>query len=213
MKLDSIIEAEKIIKDVLKKDPTKDVFPITIVKLLLNREKIMNFFDRIDQGCEIKELQSYINYDNRKCDACLNNPKNMLCRKHTSIERIIDQSFDNESLVCFDMSTNVFIYMNEIFKFSDNNRILSIIYAPHTKLIQGSLTEYKVKKISMISTYLPSEESSYRNLSHKILERSTAFDSDNDLMKLYVKCWFNNEFSLITIPNNNKPLFCLVPNK
>jgi len=211
MKLDNIVEAEKIIKETLKKDPTKDIFPITIVKFLLNREKIMNFFYRTDQD-EIKELQSYINYGSYKCEACLNNPKNMLCRKHTSIERIIDQSFDNKSLVCFDISTNVFIYMNEIFKFSDNNRILSIIYAPHTKLIQGSLTEYKVKKVSMISTYLPPNESCYRNLSHKILERSTSFDSD-DLMKLYIKCWFNDELSLITIPNNNKPLFCLVPNK
>ena len=62
MKLESIITAEKVIKDELQKDPTKDIFPITLIKYLLNRKKIVSFFEKIQQT-EIQNLPSYIDYD------------------------------------------------------------------------------------------------------------------------------------------------------
>jgi len=211
MKLGSIITAEKVIKEELQKDPTKDIFPITLIKFLLNRKKIINFFERIDQT-NIQDLTSYIDFDHKRCDACINNSRKMLCRKHTSIERVT-----KTNQACLDTDTGIFIYMNEIFKWTkniDDNNKLAIIYTPHTKLIQGSLTEYKVKKISTISTYTPQTLFSPR------IEINTF--SSNKLAHKYIKCWFNNEFSLITIPGEeatedtsevSDSLFCLIPNK
>lgn len=203
MKQLNIITAEKIIKDELQ----KDIFPITLIKFLLNRKKIISFFDRVQQS-DIKMLPSYIDFNNIKCDACNNNTRGMLCRKHTSIERVM-----NTYQTCFDTDTNVFIYMNEIFKNSTDGSKLAVIYTPHTKLIQGQLTDYKVKKISTISTYLDNKINFMDRL-HEV----TPFSS-NKLMDMYIKCWFNNEFSLITIPRetnqseDNDLLFCLIPNK
>jgi len=198
------ITAEKVIKDELQKDPTRDIFPITLIKFLLNRKKIISFFDRIQQP-EIKTLPSYIDFNHINCDACNNNTRGMLCRKHTSIERVM-----NTHQACFDTDAGVFIYMNEIFK-SDGSK-LAIIYTPHTKLIQGQLTEYKVKKISTISTY-PDDKVDFQSR----LE-ITPFSS-NKLIDMHIKCWFNDEFSLITIPGETNTsedsdlLFCLIPNK
>lgn len=204
MKQSSIITAEKVIKDELRKDPTRDIFPITLVKFLLNRKKIMSFFNRIQQP-EIKTLPSYIDLYNIDCDACKNNPRKMLCRKHTSIQRVMDTH-----QACFDTDTGVFIYMNEIFMSDVYGSKLGIIYTPHTKLIQGQLTEYKVKKISTISTY-PDDKIDFQSR-----VEVTSFSS-NALMEMYIKCWFNDEFSLITIPGetneDNDILFCLIPNK
>jgi hypothetical protein len=202
MKLDNIITAEKVIKEELQKDPTHDVFPITLIKFLLNRKRIVGFFEKVEQT-EIQNLPSYIGFDHKKCNACINNSRGMLCRKHTSIERIM-----NTQQACLDTDTGVYLYMNEIFKNIDNK--LAIIYTPHTKLIQGPLTEYKVKKISTISTY-PPEPISF------LSEINCISFSSNKLIEMYIKCWFNDEFSLITVPDgtnvSNDPLFCLVPNK
>lgn len=203
MTLESIVTAEKVIKEELQKDPTRDVFPITLIKYLLNRKKIINFFEKVQQT-DIQNLPSYIDFDHNKCDACINNPRKMLCRKHTSIERVM---ITNQA--CIDTDTGIHIYMNEIFQIIEDK--LSIIYTPHTKLIQGQLTEYKIKKISTISTYKP------ENILFDSRVDIIPFSS-NKLMDMYIKCWFNDEFSLITIPEHNvseitEPLFCLVPNK
>ena len=198
MKLNEIVTAEKVIKDELGLYPTKDIFPITLIKFLLNRKKLMNFFERTDQY-EILDLQSYIDFNYATCDACINNERGMLCRKHTSIERIIETDH-----ACFDVDTGIYIYMNEIFKFSEDGKKLAVVYAPHTKLIQGQLTEHKVKKISMFNTYIPSNQ-------HFNIIRQTNFSS-NELMDMYIKVWFNDELSLVSIPCEELG-FCLVPNK
>jgi len=207
MKLEQITTAESIIKEILKKDPTRDIFPITLTKFLLNKKKIVSFFERVEQT-EIQSLPSYIDFDHNKCDACNNNTRGLLCRKHTSIERIM-----NTTQACLDIDTGIYIYMNEIFKSVDGGDKLAIIYTPHTKLIQGSLTEYKIKKISTISTY------SDKNISFSDKLSITPFRSSS-LLEMYIKCWFNDEFSLITIPESGDTpsesrdlLFCLVPNK
>lgn len=207
MKLNELITAEKVIKNELQRDPTRDIFPITLIKYLLNKKKILDFFDKVDRS-EITELQSYIEFDHKKCNACINNQRGMLCRKHTSIERVLNHDKYNPNQIdtnqaCIDVDTNVIIYMNEIFQYIDDK--LAIIYTPHTKLIQGQLTEQKVKKISSISTYPTETERSMNN-------NYSEFSSEK-LMNMYIKCWFNDTFSLVTVPSGNELLFCLVPNK
>lgn len=191
--------AEKVIKDQLYKNPVKDLFPITICKYLMNRETILNFFNEVKNNDNLEDLQSYIDSDHTKCNGCVNNSKNMLCRKHTSIERIM-----NTKSISIDTDNDVYFFMNEIFKFVGNNK-LAIVYCPHTKLIYGTLSDYKIKKISMISTYKP------QPFGDKKLNISE-FKSD-DLMEMSIKCWFNDELSLITIPNEKEQNFYLVPNK
>ncbi len=202
----NIIPAEKIIKENLGSDPTKDIFPITILKYLLNRGIILSFFDKVDQ-IEFDKIPSKILLDEKECPACISNKNNridLLCRKHTSIQRIL-----NTDRVCYDIDTQTFLYMNEIFKMVDDK--LCIIYSPHPKLIQQNptdsklqLTSHKIKKISMIVTKLPSVV--------KFSDKVYSQFSSNDLLKLWIKCWFNDDFSLITIPDENIQ-FCLVPNK
>lgn len=192
----SIQPTEEIIKERLLVDPTTDVFPITLVKYLLNQDKILNFFNLINEN-NIEENPSFINSDSSVCEACINNQRNMMCRKHTSIKRVMDSK-----IACFDEDTDIYLYMNEIFK--RNNDRLAVIYAPHTKLIQGPITSYKVKKISSLITRV--------NDDVKPFEKVYRFKS-SELSTLYMKCWFNDEFSLITNPEETGMSFCLVPNK
>ncbi len=204
----NIIAAEKIIKESLGSDPTKDIFPITLIKYLLNKDLILSFFEKVGQ-IEFDKIPSKIILDNKECPACINNKNNgmnLLCRKHTSIQRIL-----NTDKVCYDIDTQIFLYMNEIFKMIDDK--LCIVYCPHPKLIQQNpsdikeklqLTSHKIKKISTIVTKLPEPV----QFSDKVYAQ---FNS-NELSKRYIKCWFNNDFSLIIIPDDNIQ-FCLVTNK
>lgn len=202
----NIIPAEKIIKENLGSDPTKDIFPITILKYLLNRGIILSFFDKVGQ-IEFDKIPSKILLDENECPACIsnkNNGVNLLCRKHTSIQRVL-----STDKVCYDVDTQTFLYMNEIFKMVDDK--LCIIYCPHPKLIQQNptdsklqLTSHKIKKISMIVTKLPS----IVQFSDKVYAQF----SSNELLKMWIKCWFNEEFSLVTVPDENTQ-FCLVTNK
>jgi hypothetical protein len=204
----NIIPAEKIIKENLGSDPTKDIFPITILKYLLNRDLILSFFEKVGQ-IEFDKIPSKILLDEKECPACINNKNNgmnLLCRKHTSIQRVL-----NTDKVCYDIDTQTFLYMNEIFKMVDDK--LCIIYCPHPKLIQQNpadpkeklqLTSHKIKKISTIVTKLPSVV--------QFSDKVYAQFSSNELLKMWIKCWFNDDFSLITVPDENIQ-FCLVPNK
>jgi len=202
----NIIPAEKIIKENLGSDPTKDIFPITILKYLLNRDLILSFFEKVGQ-IEFDKIPSKILLDEKECPSCINNKNNgmnLLCRKHTSIQRIL-----NTDKVCYDIDTQTFLYMNEIFKMVDDK--LCIIYCPHPKLIQQNptdsklqLTSHKIKKISTIVTKLPSVV--------QFSDKVYAQFSSNELLKMWIKCWFNEEFSLVTVPDENIQ-FCLITNK
>ena len=83
---------------------------------------------------------------------------------------------------------------------------LVIVYCPHPKLISGDITDTKVRKINPITieddtlTELPPYEKICEFISTQILDE-------------YMKCWFNHEFSLVTIPvDRNGQDWCLVPN-
>ena len=124
----------------------------------------------------------------------------MLCRQHTSIERVL-----KGNRVLYDLDTNVYFYKNEIFRMVGNK--LVIVYCPHPKLISGEITDSKVRKINPITvedenlTCLPAYDKVSEFISSSLMEQN-------------LKCWFNYEFSLVTLPNDrNKADWCLVPNK
>ena len=150
---------------------------------------------------DIHNDPTYIDSDSSKCDACINNQRGMLCRKHTSIKRVLDTH-----KMCYDEDTKVYLYMNEIFKVLDDK--LAIVYTPHTKLIQGPITKYKVKKVSSLITTLNIEPNFQLRDVHSFQSKSS------NLSNMYIKCWFNDEFSLVTNPDSIDDIsFCLVPNK
>jgi len=176
-----------------------DVYPITLVKFLLNRRRILSYFERAADpsfNIRIKYTTDYAN-----CDICKEKAsEGMLCRQHTSIERVL-----KTNNILFDLDTNVYFYKNEIFRMVGGR--LVIVYCPHPKLISGEITDSKVRKINPITvedinlTELPS----YEKISEFI---------SSGLMDQHMKCWFNSEFSIVTIPEDrNKSNWCLVANK
>lgn len=174
-----------------------DLYPITIIKFMLNKRKIMSYFSRAARDdFSIKGMTYKI--DHSDCPIC-QTKKGMLCRQHTSIQRILDA--DN---VAFDLDTNVFFYKNEIFRLVGNR--LVIIYCPHPKLIVGKITDEKVRKIIPITvedqslTKLPN----YKNVFSFI---------SSELMHQHMKCWFNNEFHIVSSPDDrNSSNFFFIPN-
>ncbi len=176
-----------------------DVYPITIVKYLLNKRKIINYFTKASD--EKFEIRSKYSIDHSTCEVCKQKEsEGVLCRQHTSIQRVI-----TANRVAFDLDTETYLYKNEIFRMVGNK--LVIVYCPHPKLITGEITDVKVRKINPITL----EDSSLKALPP--YEKTCEFISTG-LMEEHVKCWFNNEFSIVTIPDDrNKQDWCLVPNK
>jgi len=175
-----------------------EVYPITIVKFLLNKRRILSYFERAaDPEFEIRVTYT-TNYSD--CEICKSKEaEGILCRQHTSIDRVL-----RTNNVLFDLDTNVYFYKNEIFRMVGDK--LVIVYCPHPKLISGEITDSKVRKVTPITVV---EE----NLELPVYEKISEFISSN-LMEQYMKCWFNNEFSLVTIPEDrNKSNWCLIPNK
>lgn len=172
-----------------------DVYPITFIKFLLNKRKILNYF------LTTAKNDFYTSYlvDHSNCGTC-HNKENMLCRQHNSINRVL-----NADNVAFDLDTNTYFYKNEIFRMVDDK--LVIVYCPHSKLIVGSLTDEKIRKVSPITVCDPNlkELPEFKNVK-KFLS--------TDLMSNSMKCWFNNEFSIITNPHPSRDFanFSLVTN-
>jgi hypothetical protein len=84
---------------------------------------------------------------------------------------------------------------------------LVIVYCPHPKLITGDITDSKVRKINPITIEDPNllELPQYNKICEFI---------SSDLLDQYIRCWFNNDFSLVTIPEDrNGQNWCLVANK
>ena len=176
-----------------------DVYPITIVKFLLNKRRILSYF----QKAASKDFELRVRYqvDPEGCEICKEKtPDGVLCRQHTSIQRVI-----NGNNVAFDLDTNTYFYKNEIFRMVGNR--LVIVYCPHPKLITGEITDVKVRKVNPITI----EDSS--------LDEGFAFQHihefiSSDLLDQHVQCWFNNEFSLVTIPEDrNGSGWCLIGNR
>jgi hypothetical protein len=186
-----IISTEKFIEQL-----QCEIYPITIVKYLLNKKRILGYFSKAsDKNFDPK--QKYI-ADPTDCPIC-QQKKDMLCRQHTSIDRVL-----KAQVVGLDADTNVYFFRNEIFKMVGNR--LVIVYCPHPKLISGDITDSKVRKINPITIEDP-------NVAGLPLYEPRTFLS-TELMDQSLKCWFNNEFSLVTIPEDrNLQNWCLVPNK
>jgi len=174
-----------------------DIYPITIIKFLLNKRKILSYFSKAARDdFYIKGLKYKV--DHIDCQIC-SEKTDMLCRQHTSIERVL-----NTNTVAFDLDTNVFFYKNEIFRMVGKK--LVIVYCPHPKLIVGKLTDEKVRKVIPITIDDPQLSSlpNYKNVRRFL---------STELMEQNMKIWFNLEFNLVTIPEDrNTSNFCLIPN-
>lgn len=175
-----------------------DVFPITIVKFLLNKKRILSYFKKAAESNF--ELRVKYSISHEDCPICKEKAvDNILCRQHTSIQRVM--TGEN---VGFDLDTNTYFYKNEIYRMVGNR--LVIVYCPHPKLITGEITDSKVRKINPITI----EDS---DLQLPAYEKIHQFIS-SDILDQYMRCWFNNEFSIVTIPNDrNSQNWCLVPNR
>jgi hypothetical protein len=175
-----------------------EVYPITIVKFLLNRGKIQNFFTRAaDKDFEIRVKYKI---DHSDCPQCKEKESSgVLCRQHTSIQRVLEAKH-----VLFDLDTQTYFIKNEIYRMVGGR--LVIVYCPHPKLIKDEITDEKVRKINPITI----EDSSLTSLPK--YDKVSDFLS-SALMEQYMSCWFNDNFSLVTIPRDRRAQdWCLVPN-
>lgn len=176
-----------------------DIYPITFIKYILNKRKILHYFTTAAGSNFRTGVPSY-KIDHTDCRPCQSKvDQNMLCRQHTSIQRVL-----NAKKVGYDADTHVYFYKNEIFRMIGNR--LVIVYCPHTKLILGDLTDEKVRKVIPITVEDPSL------ISLPEYETIQQFIS-TPLMMSHMKCWFDQTFSIITIPQGNEDSsFCLIPN-
>jgi hypothetical protein len=176
-----------------------DVYPITIVKFLLNKKRILSYFKKATE--EDFEIRVKYLVDHSDCEACKEKePEGILCRQHTSIDRVL-----KAPEVMYDLDTNTYFYKNEIFRMVGKR--LVIVYCPHPKLISGDITDSKVRKINPITIEDPAltELPPY--------ERVQEFIS-SELLDQHLRCWFNHEFSIVTIPRDrNGQDWCLLSNR
>ena len=163
-----------------------DVYPVTLIKFLLNRRRIMSyFFKAASKDFQIRGMRYRI--DNSNCERCKEKKEfDFLCRQHASIKRVM-----NADNVAMDVDTQTFFYKNEIFKMVGNR--LVIVYCPHTKLINGEITDEKVRKVNPITVEDPEKE-----LPNYLEYAKTVTFTSDLLLEKNVKGWFNKEFSIIT---------------
>lgn len=187
------VSAEKIIEKL-----DIDVYPITIIKFLLNKKKILNYFRKATE----KNFEIRVKYtiDSLNCKLCHEKEsEGILCRQHTSIQRVL-----TAKKVGYDLDTNTYFFKNEIFRMVGNR--LVIVYCPHPKLITGEMTDVKVRKINPLTI----EDDNLKDLPQYNVKEFIS----SDLLDQYLRCWFNYEFSIVTIPyDRNGQNWCLVPNR
>jgi len=188
-----------IVEKFLEQKLNAEVYPITLVKFLLNKRRILGYFSKAaEKDFEIRGPK--LKADPTDCEAC-NEKKDLgiLCRQHTSIHRVL-----NADRVAMDLDSNCYFCKNEIFRMVGDK--LVIIYCPHPKLIVNGITDEKVRKINPITVQDPAIKfPDYKNV---------ATFMSSHLMDQHMKCWFNNDFSIVTIPEDrNFSNWCLVPNK
>jgi hypothetical protein len=186
------------VEEFLSKLEGCEIYPITLIKFLLNRKRILTFFQ--NAANEAFEIKAVYTLDNSNCEPCKEKaPDGILCRQHTSINRVL-----NAKTVGYDLDTQVYFHNNEIFKQVGDK--LVIVYCPHTKLITGEITDSKVRKVNPITIIDPKFT--------KLPEYNVKEFLSTQLLDLNLSCWFNGEFSLVTLPvDRNGQDFCLVPNK
>ena len=192
--MENIIEIEKELESVFG-----IIFPVTLVKYILNKKKILTIFSKIENET-FKSSYLPFTLDNSCCDHCKEKSEvNVKCRMHTSIDRIF-----STLQVVRDPETNIFLYKNEIFK-QVNEDTAGIIYCPHTKLVPqtGEINTSRVKKITPFSF----------KITEKKIPNYSCIDLDiKEIENKRLKYWFSPEYYLI-LDIKTDPGFTLVPIK
>jgi hypothetical protein len=173
------------------------VYPITLVKYILNRGQILRYFKK----AQSPSFNKHFDIDPSSCSVCEHKKQDegVMCRPHTTIERMREL---NEGWL-YDVDTETFLYRNEVFKRVTNvngDDLLVVVYCPHTKLISGKITDKKVRKLTPLTITMDQD---FKRLT-KDLESSipkagfkTNCISSDALMEENLGCWFNDEFTII----------------
>lgn len=190
--MSEVVEVEKVLEG------TFDcVFPVTIIKYILNQRKILTIFRKIQQDT-FKSSYTPFTLDNSKCKFCEDKKEmKVKCRMHTSIDRVL-----STMQVIIDPETGIMMYKNEIFQLMDPPDKVGIIYCPHTKMVPetGPLNSSRVKKVTPFVFQLDGS---------KLPEFSTINFNVNEIKKMKLKYWFSPEYYLITEPSDTEVGFTL----
>lgn len=177
------------------------VYPITLLKYILNRGQILRYFKKAQNP----SFNKHFNIDSADCIVCDHKKKDegVKCRPHTTIQRM--REINGGWL--YDVDTGVFIYRNEVFKRvvnTNGEELLVIVYCPHTKLISGKITDKKVRKLTPLTIKMDNEfVQIMENLEKQIPEEyvnqvfKTNCISSDALMEDWLGCWFNDEFTIV----------------
>lgn len=174
------------------------VYPITMLKFIMNRGQIMRYFKK----AQSPSFNKHFDMDSSKCSVCEHKRQDegVKCRPHTTIERMREL---NEGWL-YDVDTKVFLYRNEIFKRIQNtngDELLVIVYCPHTKLISGKITDKKVRKLTPLTVKMDQDFITLmQNLECTVPEsgfKNNCFSSDT-LIEENLGCWFSDEFTIVT---------------
>ena len=165
-----------------------EVYPITLMKFLLNKKRVLSYLAKVtDPAFNISERSFKI--DSSDCPVCEEKKKDgFLCRQHTSINRVIGA----EKVLKDEDTGGIYFFKNEIFKQVGDS--LVIVYCPHTKLIKGELTDERIRKIIPITVV--DEKLS-------LPEFETHSFNSSILLNSFTKCWFNTNFSIMSMPKNS----------
>jgi hypothetical protein len=181
-----------------------NVYPITILKFLLNKKRIISYFSKAaDKNFQIRVKY---NLDHSDCENCAEKAsEGMLCRQHTSIDRVM-----TADSVAYDVDTNTYFFRNEIYRMVGNR--LVIVYCPHPKLISGEITDQKVRKVNPITIEDDTLHAKYFEELYK--NKNVQEFLSTDLLDRNMSCWFNKEFTIVTVPNGNYGSnWCLIANQ
>lgn len=177
------------------------VYPITLVKYILNRGQILRYFKK----AKSPSFNKVFDGDSSSCDVCdyKRQEEDVMCRPHTTIERLRDM----KDGWLYDVDAEAFIYRNEVFKHVKNNNgndLLVIVYCPHTKLISGKITDKKVRKLTPITIKMDQEFlKKMKGLQDELPDDAfhKNFISSEALMEKKIGCWFNDEFTIVIHPD------------
>jgi hypothetical protein len=180
------------------------VYPITLLKYILNRGQILRYFKKAQNP----SFNKFFNTDSSNCAVCEHKrqEEGVKCRPHTTIQRM--KEIDDGWL--YDVDTGVFIYRNEVFKRVINTKgedLLVITYCPHTKLISGKITDKKVRKLTPLTIKMDQEFSQFISYLEKQVENTyqefmqNCISSDA-LIEEKLGCWFNDEFTIVIQPDD-----------
>lgn len=199
------------------------VYPITLLKYILNRGQILGYFKKAQNP----SFNKYFNIDSSECPVCDHKRKDegVKCRPHTTIQRMreIKEGW------LYDVDTKVFIYRNEVFKRvlnTKNEELLVIVYCPHTTLISGKITDKKVRKLTPLTIKMDNEfinmmDNLEKSLHEPFSQNKLTCISSDALMEEKLGCWFNDEFTIVIHPDESdvegsrtqkNQDWCLIPN-